>query len=111
MGPICARIIDVDNPTKLIVALLYLRDEEESEGGDLLLYRLKDGCTLKNSVLPGCHFRDDSVEYVKTVKYEANTLFVWLNSPTSIHGVSPRQPTARPRKLCNFFCALKRPTF
>lgn len=101
----------VDHPTKLIVALLYLRDEDDSEGGDLLLYRLKQGRNLKDSVLPGCHFRDDSVEYVKTVRYEPNTLFVWLNSPTSIHGVSPRHSTERPRKFCNFYCGLARPAF
>ncbi|MDA1311505.1 MAG: 2OG-Fe(II) oxygenase [Proteobacteria bacterium] len=101
----------VDNPTKLLVALLYLRDEDESEGGDLLLFRLKQGRALRESVLPGCHFRDDSVEYVKTVRYEPNTLFVWLNSPQSIHGVSPRIPTAQPRQFCNFYCSVPNPLF
>ena len=101
----------VDNPTKMLVALLYLRDEDDSEGGDLQLFRLKRGRTLRESVLPGCHFRDDSVEYVKTVPYEPNTLFVWLNSPRSIHGVSPRLPTGRPRQFCNFFCGVPNPLF
>jgi hypothetical protein len=101
----------VDNPTKLLVGLLYLRDEEDSEGGDLMLYRLKRGRKLVDSVLPGCHFRDEAVEFVKTVPYEPNTLFVWMNSPEAIHGVSPRRPTRYPRKLANFFCALRKPVF
>ena len=89
-GPTSVRGPHVDNPTKLLVALLYLRDESESEGGDLQLYRLKPGRSLEESVLPGCHFRDEAVEHVSTVRYEPNTLFVWMNSAQSIHGVSPR---------------------
>lgn len=96
----------VDSVKKAWVALFYLRDEDESVGGDLELYRLKPGHSLAGNVFDGSHIRSDCLELVKTVPYEANTLFIAVNSAHAIHGVSPRQPTPHARKFMTFNCDL-----
>jgi hypothetical protein len=54
----------------------------------------------------------NAVEIVETARYAANKLVFFLNSPRSIHAVSPRTPTEVPRRHINF-CAdvLKAPLF
>jgi len=96
----------VDSGAKLWVGLFYLRDELTSEGGDLELYQLKPGHQLAGNVVNGSEIRPECLDLVKTVTYEANTLFIGINSPASIHGVSPRQPTPHPRKFFSFYCDL-----
>ncbi len=96
----------VDSTRKAWFALFYLRDEDESEGGDLGLYRLREGQTLAGNIFNGSHLREEAVECVKTVQYEANTLFIGVNGPHSIHGVSPRHATPHPRKFATFNCDL-----
>ncbi len=96
----------VDSGAKLWVGLFYLRDETTSEGGDLELYQLKPGHQLAGNVVNGSEIRPECLDLVKTVPYEPNTLFIGINSPASIHGVSPRQPTPHPRKFFSFYCDL-----
>lgn len=43
----------------------------------------------------------DDIELVKTVPYERNTLVLFLNSLSSVHGVTIRQPSDRPRCFVN----------
>ena len=101
----------VDSTRKAWFALFYLRDEEESEGGDLELYRLRPGETFAGNIFNGSHLKQEAVEHVKTIKYEANTLFIGINGPHSIHGVSPRHPTPHARKFLTFNCELPRRLF
>jgi len=101
----------VDSAHKPWFALFYLRDEEESEGGDLELYRLRQGQTLVGNIFNGSHVKQAAVEHVKTIKYEANTLFIGINGPHAIHGVSPRQPTPHARKFVTFNCEIPRRLF
>lgn len=90
----------LDNPAKLFAALLYFRhDEDDSEGGDLELYRLK-GRFPKNRGRNIIEMK--YIEKVKTVAYKANRMVMWLNSPYSIHGVSPRSVTPLTRRYVNF---------
>ena len=106
----------VDTRYKLFAAILYFRtDGDDSTGGDLEFYRYRD---------PALHFRPgepvdadfvkkspasalnrikpEYVEKVTTLRYEPNTLVMWLNTPQSIHGVSPRACTRWPRRYVNF---------
>lgn len=91
----------VDNPHTLIFGLLYMRTpEDDSTGGALTISRWKSG------VAPTFHAKaevySDLVEEVKRIPYRANTLVLGLNSPISIHGVTPRCVTPHYRRLINF---------
>lgn len=89
----------LDNSLKLFVGLLYLRDErDDSVGADLELYA---------SLAPEPSFGHkrtlprESVRLVRTVPYRHNTLLLFLNTPQSLHGVSPRSATPCPRYFLN----------
>jgi len=88
----------VDKYDKIFSALFYMRDPQDlSGGGDLQLYRwLRPARFAKHRVLPG------DIEHVKTVAYAPNTYVGFVNSPRSVHGVSPRDVTAVPRRYINF---------
>jgi hypothetical protein len=98
----------VDKPEKLFAGLLYFRDPlDDAEGGDLDLYRAR-GRRL--------HFdgrrdlRDRMVERVETVRYAPNTLVAWVNTARSLHGVTPRVRSTRPRRYVNFIAECYRLT-
>jgi hypothetical protein len=97
----------VDMPEKLFVGLLYFRrDGDESEGGDLEFYRAGGSASAAT--------RDvgiGRIDCVKRVRYAANTLVLMLNTPWSLHGVSPRAPTAHPRLFVNFIGQVGGPLF
>jgi hypothetical protein len=102
------RTAHIDNPKKIYNALLYCRDEnDDSEGGDLALYRFKGK--------PG--FRDlrtalaNRIEEVARIPYKANTLVLFANSVNSVHGVTPRKPTRHIRRYINFQVELDQPIF
>ena len=44
---------------------------------------------------------DDLVEQVMRVPYRRNTLFMFVNGPDSLHGVTVRQPTQHLRLFLN----------
>lgn len=99
----------VDDTHKLYAGLLYFRLPEDSvEGGDLVLYRAKEGSR---------YFQDGRrdileryVEPFRVVPYRANTLVMYLNTPYSIHGVSPRAVTPLYRRYINLQCECYRLT-
>lgn len=99
----------VDRPSELFAALLYFRQQEDnSSGGDL------DVCEAIQPIYPGprsvriselpAEVDADIVRTVRTARYKANTLVLFLNSPKSLHAVSPRTPTPLTRRHINF-CA------
>lgn len=91
----------IDNPAKLFAAILYCREEEDdSTGGDLNLYRAKEEIVRFEPFEYG--ISEDRLELVETVPYGTNNLIMWLNTPASIHGVSPRSVTNRIRRYINF---------
>lgn len=101
------RGVHVDNPKKLFNALLYMRlDEDDSGGGDLELCRFVGKPRFQQVAAP-----DDAVEAVDHVLYQANTLILIINSPFSLHGVTPRQPTPHIRRYFNFLAELRQPIF
>lgn len=90
----------LDKPYKLFAGILYMRlPGDKSTGGDLLLYKLK---TRKPHFDRRQHVDEKLVEAFDEVKYEANSLVLWLNTPNAVHGVSPRSPTQIHRRYINF---------
>ena len=88
----------IDHPAKLFAGLLYFRHEDDdSEGGDLELYRM-----LRRYPQTSQEIAPEYVERSKSIPYGRNTLVMWLNSASSIHGVSPRGLTDQPRRYVNF---------
>lgn len=88
----------VDKYDKIFSALFYMRPPDDpTVGGDLDLYRWRRAPRfVKHRALPS------DVERVKTVRYAANTYVAFVNSPQSVHGVSPREVTDVPRRYVNF---------
>ncbi|NCF70219.1 MAG: hypothetical protein GWP59_00815 [Chlamydiales bacterium] len=95
----------LDDKKKFYVGLFYLKDVADiSEGGDLLLYKVKDNYpNLDSDPNWGSNVVQDAsaIEVVARVPYEANTFIIFLNTPYSFHGVSEREKTPYPRRLIN----------
>jgi hypothetical protein len=93
----------VDKRQTIFAALYYLRDpEDESEGGDLEFYVWKRAPRFLSyrMILP------DDVEPNCFVPYAPNTLACFVNSVRSVHGVSARGPSDKPRRYINFIAEL-----
>jgi hypothetical protein len=99
----------VDRPSELFAALLYFRrPEDDSEGSDLEICQATeplypDAHSVRIAELPA-EVAPKSVRTVRSARYKANTLVLFLNSPRSIHAVSPRTPTPLTRRHINFCC-------
>jgi hypothetical protein len=96
--------IHVDSEHKLFSGLLYLRaPDDDSVGGDLDVLRLRPDLTdaQRRRRFDGMFIDDDLVEQVMRVPYRRNTLFMFVNGPDSLHGVTVRQPTQHPRLFLN----------
>jgi hypothetical protein len=107
----------VDRPTELFAALLYFRQPgDDSTGGDLQICESIDDdlypseSAVRIAQLPAEVARD-RVRTVRTARYEANTLVLFINSPKSIHSVSVRSPTPVTRRHINFCCDVRRELF
>lgn len=88
----------VDNKLKAFVGLYYLREEGDSSvGGDLCLYRWRDS-TKRHPRWPK-KIDDGEVEVLRTVRYEANKLVIFMNTDNSIHGVTHRDPSSAFRRF------------
>lgn len=102
----------IDRPSELFAALLYFRREDDDSSGANLeiceavseIYPDKRAVTI--STLPA-EIDSAKVRTVKVADYAANTLVLFLNSPRSIHAVSPRTPTEVPRRHINFCCDVR----
>ena len=99
----------VDRPSELFAALLYFRQpEDDSTGANLEVCEAvkpiyPNERSIKISQLPA-EVDASLVKTVRTGQYKANTLVLFLNSPKSLHAVSPRSPTPLTRRHINF-CA------
>jgi hypothetical protein len=89
----------VDRPQVLFAGLYYLRSpQDQSVGGDLEIYRFKQG---RPGGFSQQYVDHDYVERVKTVQYNRNVLVLFLNSIDSLHGVTVRSRTDSPRYFVN----------
>lgn len=99
----------VDRPSELFAALLYFRQSnDDSSGANLEICKANDALhvgqkSIQIANLPA-EVDPSKVNTVRTAMYRANTLVLFLNSPKSIHAVSPRTPTPLTRRHINFCC-------
>lgn len=106
--PTSVRGAHLDDPDKLFAGLFYLRrDDDDSTGGDLELHRYRRG----RRGFRGPEIYDTFVEPVRTVRYAANTLVLFVNSPSSLHGVTVRSVTDVPRQFVNLIAKVGEPLF
>jgi hypothetical protein len=95
--PASVRGPHVDNRWKAYVGLFYVRRPgDDSEGGDLTIFRWKKGARPKPWTLQA---DPADVEEVTTIKYAPNTLVLLLNTHDSLHGVTVRQATPHVRQF------------
>ncbi len=86
----------LDTPNRIYSGLFYLRHpEDDSTGGDLQLFRWKDGPV---SWIDAYELPPDRVECVATIPYRPNLLVFFPQGIDAIHGVSARQPTPHFRR-------------
>ena len=99
-SPSTVRGPHLDKPFKLFAGLLYFRHpDDRSTGSDLTIYRFK---TQRYYFDRRQHLADRFVEPVADIPYQPNMLILWLNTPRSLHGVTPRSVTPVPRRYINF---------
>ncbi len=99
----------LDDPRKLFVGLFYLRlDGDLSRGSDLEIYYSKVR-PARLDVTRTANLADMAL--FETVKYEANTLVLFLNTPNSFHGVKPRSRTPYHRVFLNLLGEMPEPLF
>lgn len=94
----------LDNPRELMAGLFYMPTDE---GGDLEIYRWRDGPRKFHGKL---EVEDSCVELVKTIKYSPNTYVMFLNTENSLHGVTPRK-SDQFRNLVNICIDVPEPLF
>lgn len=98
----------IDKSLRLMSGLLYMREKTEvAEGGDLALYAWKGSRLFRRYEVAD----DALVEDVEIIDYRANTLVLFVNSLDSVHGVTPRNVTPRPRRYMNFIFEVREPLF
>ena len=104
------RTAHAKGPDKLFEgALCMRRDEDDAEGGDFRIYRVRPG----HRPLFGARGQIDirSIEVVRTIPRRRNTFVLWLNTPRSITDLSPRGPSPVPSVYLNFLIQLPYPLF
>jgi len=89
----------VDRENEIFAGYYYMKHEEDTTpGGDLALYSFKEG---KKAF--GGHYADmEDVTENQIVPYGSNRFLAFVNSPDSIHGVTPRPVTDWYRRYINF---------
>ena len=53
------------------------------------------------------HIHDHQVDLVDLVKYRANTLLLFVNTPHAVHGVTERQPNPHFRRYINMIAEFR----
>jgi len=107
------RGIHTDNTNKLYSGLFYLRlPNDYSEGGDLELYKWNEGYSLQEKIK---YYKEGidlmHVKKSKKIKYKNNLAIIFLNSIDSLHAVTPREITNKPRCFVNLVGELDRDIF
>ena len=93
------RRVHTDAPEELFAMLLYFRrEQDDSTGGNLELYKWKEGI---KRLFRRHEVDEKDAEFVGRVSYRANTLVCFINSESSLHAVSERSITPYSRRLVN----------
>jgi hypothetical protein len=86
----------LDTPNRVYSGLFYCRHpEDDSAGGDLQLFRWKDGPAPS---IDAYELSPDSVDCVATIPYRPNLLVFFPHGIDALHGVSVREPTPHFRR-------------
>jgi hypothetical protein len=94
----------LDTANRIYSGLFYMRHpEDDSQGGDLQLFRWKDGPVREIDVV---ELPAERVECVVTIPYRPNLLVFFPHGIDAIHGVSVRQPTQHFRRYVFFTAEL-----
>lgn len=88
----------LDHPSELWAGLLYMKEPDDNAGGDLLVYKCRD---LPREFGKRQIFEDSLIE-IQKIPYQPNMFACFMNSPFSIHAVTEREVTTKPRLLVNF---------
>lgn len=97
----------VDSEDEIFAGLFYMRAEDDTTpGGDLSLYHFKGRPQF------GKHYAElsDVIED-KVVPYGPNRFTAFVNSPASVHGVTPRPPTSDFRRYINIIATVGQDVF
>lgn len=87
----------VDNPLSLWASLLYMKENDDDAGGDLILYK-----SVRPPVLDkNRHANSEHIRPYVQIPYAANTYACFINSPLSIHSVAERNVTDKQRLMVN----------
>ena len=104
------RTAHVRGPEKLFEVVLCLRrDDDNAEGGDFRIYRVRPGHTALFGARGQIDIR--SIEVVRTIPRRKNILVLWLNTPRSIVEVSQRGPSPVTSVYLNCLVELPYPLF
>ncbi|CAO3363299.1 2OG-Fe(II) oxygenase [Azospirillum melinis] len=94
--PSSSRGAHLDTPNRLFTCLYYLRrPEDDTPGGDLELFRWKNGMVVS---LDGFEVPADAVERVAVIPYSANRMVIFPQGLHALHGVGIRQTTPHTRQ-------------
>jgi hypothetical protein len=86
----------LDRANRIYSGLFYMRHpEDDSTGGDLQLFRWKDGPV---DAIDRVELPPERVECVATIPYRANLLVFFPHGIDALHGVSVRPPTRHFRR-------------
>jgi len=97
----------VDDPKKIFAGLLYMPSpDDDTIGGELEICRWRGKPNFQSVFV-----QDNLVDLVDIVKYQANTLLVFIDSAEAVHSVTVRQPTPRVRRYVNFIAEFREPIF
>ena len=88
----------IDNPHEIIGGLFYLSDEFDYDGGDLEIFESNKKILFHQKAEV---FNLNDLKHFKTIKYQRNNVFFFINSIKSIHSVTERNETNYFRKLTN----------
>lgn len=92
----------LDKNFEILAGLIYLKKKEDNTvGGDLDLYKLKENAPQKyasNRLRVPVRYLDK----LKTIEYGNNSAVFFVSHPLAIHGVTPRAVGIYERRLINF---------
>ena len=103
----------IDHFDKIFFGLFYMREpNDNSVGGDLILYKWKDEYTNynKKNIIYAEKWENmfSHTKEVKKIKYEKNKFVLVLNSIDAVHGISKREITDHIRQFCYFSIAFNK---
>lgn len=87
----------LDSNQELWAALMYMRADDDYAGGDLIIHKCKEIPQMYGKR----QIRKESLIPYERIPYKANTLACFVNTPYSIHSVTNRKVTEKPRLLVN----------